>query len=135
IATPRGATASRATFAGTGALLRFNLRRDRIRIPVWVLSLGLIMVTAPSTYVGLYPTAEDRTTQATVIGANPAMKAMTGPGFGIDNYTYGAMIANEYLGFMLIFVGLMAAFIVVRHTRTEEETGRAELVRASTVGR
>lgn len=123
------------TLAGTGALLRFNLRRDRVRIPVWVAALGLVMVSAPSTYAGLYPTAEDRATHAAVIGANPALKAMTGPGFGIDNYTYGAMLANEYLGFMLIFVGLMAAFIVVRHTRTEEETGRSELVRSSAVGR
>jgi ABC-2 type transport system permease protein len=123
------------TFAGTAGLLRFNLRRDRVRIPIWVLALGLVMASAPSTYVGLYPTAEDRATQATVIGANPAMKAMTGPGFGIENYTFGAMMANEYLGFMLIFVGLMTTFILVRHTRAEEETGRAELVRASAVGR
>lgn len=129
------ARARGARFAGTATLLRFNLRRDRIRIPIWVLTLGLVMASAPSTYTGIYPTAEDRATQAAVIGANPAMKAMTGPGFGIDNYTYGAMMANEYLGFMLIFVGLMAIFIVVRHTRTEEESGRAELVRASAVGR
>lgn len=135
IAAANTTKASGATFAGTATLLRFNLRRDRIRMPIWVLALGLVMASAPSTYVSIYPTAEDRATQAAVIGANPAMKAMTGPGFGIDNYTYGAMMANEYLGFMLIFVGLMAAFIVVRHTRAEEESGRAELVRASVVGR
>lgn len=135
ISAPVRASSGDGTFAGTGTLLRFNLRRDRIRLPVWVLSLGLIMASAPSTYVGLYPSAQDRVTQGAVIAGNPAMKALTGPGFGIDNYTYGAMMANEYLGFMLIFVGLMTAFMVVRHTRTEEETGRAELLRASTVGR
>jgi ABC-2 type transport system permease protein len=133
--TPVRAAAGRGSFAGTGTLVRFNLRRDRVRIPIWVLALGLVMASAPGTYVGLYPTAADRATQGAVVGGNPAMKALTGPGFGIDNYTYGAMMANEYLGFMLIFVGLMTAFTVVRHTRTEEEAGRAELVRASAVGR
>lgn len=63
------------------------------------------------------------------------MKAMTGPGHGLDNYTYGAMMTNEYLGFMAIFVALMSVLILVQHTRTEEESGRAELVRASVVGR
>jgi ABC-2 type transport system permease protein len=45
------------------------------------------------------------------------------------------MLANEYLGFTVIFVALMTVFTVVRHTRAEEETGRAELVRANVVGR
>ncbi|HEX5598104.1 MAG TPA: ABC transporter permease [Micromonosporaceae bacterium] len=132
---PPTSSAGSGALTGTGKLLRFNLRRDRIRIPVWVAALGLVQVTAPDTYQGLYPTAADRMNQAAVIGGNPAMKAMTGPGHGLDNYTYGAMMANEYLGFMLIFVALMSVLIVVRHTRTEEETGRAELVRANVVGR
>jgi ABC-2 type transport system permease protein len=131
VAAARGA----GTLTGTGKLVRFNLRRDRIRIPVWVAAVGMVMVSAPATYVGLYPTAEDRMNQGAVIAGNPAMKALTGPGYGLENYTYGAMMANEYLGFMLVFVALMSVFVVVRHTRTEEETGRAELVRASVVGR
>lgn len=120
---------------GTGALIRFNLRRDRIRIPAWVLGVGIVQATAPGTYVGLYPTEVERAKQAAVVSANPAMKAMTGPAHGIDNYTYGAMMTNEYLGFMVIFAALMSVFMVIRHTRAEEETGRAELVRASVVGR
>ena len=66
---------------------------------------------------------------------NPAAKAFSGPGHGLADYTYGAMMGNEYLGFMLIFVALMSVLIVVRHTRTEEETGRAELIRSGPVGR
>jgi ABC-2 type transport system permease protein len=45
------------------------------------------------------------------------------------------MMTNEYLGFMVIFVALMSVLMVVRHTRTEEETGRAELLGAAVVGR
>lgn len=45
------------------------------------------------------------------------------------------MIGHEFLSWIAIFVALMSIFVVVRHTRLEEETGRAELVRSSRVGR
>src|SRR5262245_45454047 len=45
------------------------------------------------------------------------------------------MTANELLPSAAIAVALMSVFLVVRHTRTEEESGRADLVRATTVGR
>jgi ABC-2 type transport system permease protein len=120
---------------GTGTLIRFILRRDRIRIPAWLAGITLVQVGGAASYPGLYPTEADRQTQASIVGDNPAMKAMTGPGHGLDDYTYGAMMTNEYLGFMVIFVALMSVLMFVRHTRTEEETGRAELIRASVVGR
>ncbi|HEY8473010.1 MAG TPA: ABC transporter permease [Natronosporangium sp.] len=138
---PRAATpAARPTtrgdaLAGTGKLIRFNLRRDRIRLPVWIAVLGGIQLAGPAAYLEQFPTAADRAANATVMAENPALKAFTGPGHGLDNYTYGAMMGNEYLGLMLIFVALMSVLTVVRHTRTEEETGRAELVRSAPIGR
>lgn len=122
-------------FAGTGRLLRFNLRRDRVRIPAWLAGITVVQVAGAASYPDLYPTVADRQNQAAVIGENPAMRAMTGPGFGLDDYTFGAMMTNEYLGLMVIFAALMSVFMVVRHTRGEEESGRAELVRANVVGR
>jgi ABC-2 type transport system permease protein len=129
------AAAGGGTLAGTGTLIRFILRRDRIRIPAWLAAITLVQVSGAASYPGLYPTEADRQNQAAIVGDNPAMKAMTGPGHGLGDYTYGAMMTNEYLGFMVIFVALMSVLMLVRHTRTEEETGRAELVRASVVGR
>jgi ABC-2 type transport system permease protein len=120
---------------GTLRLLRFNLRRDRIRLPAWVAGIALLQISGASGYPGIYPTAADRQGQAVIMGENPAMKAMAGPGYGLDNYTFGAMMTNEYLGFIAIAVALLAVFTVVRHSRAEEETGRAELIRSSVVGR
>jgi ABC-2 type transport system permease protein len=134
-ATPAHVTRGARPLAGTGMLLRFNLRRDRIRLPLWIGGIALMQISGPSSYEGIYPGATERQEQATVVGGNPAMKALTGPGHGLDDYTYGAMMTNEYLGFTVIAVALMSVFMVVRHTRAEEETGRAELVRASAVGR
>src|SRR5690606_19821291 len=37
--------------------------------------------------------------------------------------------------YLMILSGLMSILLVVRHTRVEEQTGRAELVRANVVGR
>jgi ABC-2 type transport system permease protein len=131
---PAGGMTGANALAGTGTLLRFILRRDRIRIPAWVGAIALVQVAGAAAYPDLYPTEADRMGQAAIMGENPAMKAMTGPGHGLDNYTYGAMMTNEYLSFMVIFVALMSVLMVVRHSRTEEEAGRADLVRACPVG-
>ncbi|MQA25166.1 MAG: ABC transporter permease [Micromonosporaceae bacterium] len=138
VATPRAPVSHAArgnALTGTGTLIRFNLRRDRLRIPAWLAGIALVQVGGAASYPDIYPTAADRFKQAAIMDSSPAMKAMTGPGHGLADYTYGAMMTNEYLGFMVIFAALMSVFMVVRHTRTEEETGRAELVRASVVGR
>lgn len=123
-----------SSLAGTGTLVRFILRRERIRVPVWIAALLAVQVGGAASYPDIYPTLADRMAQGAVFGGNPAMKFMTGPGYGLGDYTYGAMMTNEFLGFMVIFVALMSVQMVVRHTRDEEETGRAELVRANVVG-
>lgn len=122
------------TFTGTGTLLRLVARRDRIRVPAWIVGIAAVMIGGAASYPATYPTAADRQAQATIFESSPAMKAMTGPGHGVDNYTFGAMMTNEYLGVMVIAVALMSVFMVVRHTRGDEEDGRAELVRANATG-
>ena len=65
---------------------------------------------------------------------SPATVALAGPRIGVDDYTFGAMMTNEMLALTSIVVALMSIFMVVRHTRGEEETGRSELVLANPVG-
>jgi ABC-2 type transport system permease protein len=122
------------SLTGTGRLIRFILRRDRIRLSVWLLAIALSVMGSVASYAETYPTAADRQTRAEVLD-NPASQLFLGPGYGFDNYTYGAMTANEMLPLATVAVALMSVFLVVRHTRAEEENGRAELVRAATVGR
>ncbi|MBB2921741.1 ABC transporter permease [Cellulomonas cellasea] len=120
--------------SGAGLLLRFALRRDRVRIAVWALSLGglvgYFVVALPS----VYPDAASRRTRAAIM-AEPGGAFLGGPGYGLDDYTLGAMVANEMLGMLAVAAALMSVFLVVRHTRAEEESGRADLVRAGAVGR
>jgi ABC-2 type transport system permease protein len=121
-------------FAGTWALIRFILRRDRVRVPIWI--VGIVITVAGTALVlpDTFPTQQDRQTRAELV-ANPAFKMLLGPGIGLEDYTFGAMMSNEMLGITSIAIALMSIFMVVRHTRAEEESGRAELIRSSVVGR
>jgi ABC-2 type transport system permease protein len=122
------------SLTGTGTLIRFILRRDRVRLPIWVLGIALSMMGSVASFGDTYPTAADRQARADVLDG-AAAQLFVGPGYGTDHYTFGAMTANELLPFAAIVVALMSVFLVVRHTRAEEEGGRAELVRAGVVGR
>jgi ABC-2 type transport system permease protein len=120
--------------AGAGTLVRFILRRDRVRLPVWIGAITLFTIGSVASLRDLYLTDADRQARAELM-TNPGTRAISGPGYGLDDYTFGAMIAHEYLSWVGIFVALMSILLMVRHTRSEEETGRAELVRAGVVGR
>ncbi|MBK3545735.1 MULTISPECIES: ABC transporter permease [unclassified Streptomyces] len=122
-----------AAFTGTGTLLRFNLRRDRVRMSVWLLALTLGTLATAAEYKTLYSTPEERAAAVSSMDS-PAALAMTGPRPYLSDYTAGAMLGHQMLGFMAVLVGLMSVLTVIRHTRDEEETGRAELVRSTVVG-
>ncbi|WP_407560130.1 ABC transporter permease [Streptomyces sp. 184] len=122
------------TLAGAGTLFRFALRRDRVRLPVWVLALFLGTFTSPGSFDSSYPTAKDRADVAETMNS-PAGLAMTGPERYLDDYNVGSIMGHQLLGFFAVLVGIMSVLIVSRHTRTEEETNRAELVRSGVVGR
>ena len=134
-ATTVAAATSGSALTGTAALARFMLRQDRIRIAAWILSLTVFTVGAAASFPQNYPTAADRQTIAATMDT-PASIAMLGVNYGgVDGYTYGAMVSHQMLAFSTIVVGLMSVLLLVRHTRTEEATGRAELVRGNVVGR
>ena len=125
----------RQSIAGTARLTGFVLRRDRVRILLWFAAIvGLIVVTAAS-ITGLYDTPEQLESYARTVRGNSALIIQAGPGYGLDQPTTGAVMMNELSVSTIIAVGLMGVFMVVRHTRTEEESERAELVRAAPVGR
>ncbi|WP_420879796.1 ABC transporter permease [Rhodococcus sp. (in: high G+C Gram-positive bacteria)] len=120
--------------AGTWTLTRLALRVDRIRLPAWVIAVGGSTVLLASSYQNLYPTAESRQARAALI-ESPAATALAGPGYGLSDYTLGAMVANEIAGMTMIAVAIMSVLLVTLHLRTEEETGRAEMLRSGVVGR
>lgn len=121
---------------GTGALLRLALRTDRVRAVVWILALTAQAVSQAAGTFATYPTEADLARLARVVettGTNPALVALTGPAF--EPGTYGGLTAWQVVTFQTALIGLMSILLVVRHTRAEEESGRADLIHAGAVGR
>ena len=125
---------SNQLFTKTGALSRFILRRDRLRIPVWLISIAALTFVVAEAFTDLYASEEAKLGMAETM-RNPAMAAMVGRGYGLDNYTNGAMMAHQMLLFTGIAVAIMCVLLVARHTRTDEEDGRIELIRSLPTGR
>lgn len=131
----RKSSAGAAALVGFGTLLRLYARVSRVRLTVWVVGLAALNLLIAVSFPGLYPNVAARQQRAGLIGSSPAAVSFSGPGFGLDDYTFGAMLSNEMLGFVAVLIALMSGFLVVRHTRGDEEAGRTELVRAGVVGR
>lgn len=121
-------------FTGLGPLLRFRLRLDRVRLPIWVLAISLGVWASVVSLDEAFPTTESLQARAELL-RNPATVLMTGPAFSLEHYTFGAMVANELYLYVLITAALMSILLMVRHTRSEEESGRLELLHALPVGR
>ncbi len=128
------ARADGGNLTGTGLMLRFMLRRDRVRLVVWAASVSALWGYVVVAFGALYSTPAERQSRADLMGT-PTSIMMTGPGYGLDNYTVGAMMANEMLLWVIMALAVMSILEVVRHTRAEEESGRSELMRAGIVGR
>jgi ABC-2 type transport system permease protein len=119
--------------AGTRTLIRFILRRDRVRLSVWVLATVLGFLSSLPSLSETFTTPEDLSARAALM-ENPAMGVFAYGYQGVD-YTYGVMVGNEFGPTAMIIFAFMGLFLVIRNTRAEEESGRAELVRAGVVGR
>lgn len=125
---------SSSPLAGTGVLLRFLLRRDRIKLPAWVGGLGLFVVYISAALPQLAPTEGDLDAVVPLF-TQPVGRMFTGPAFGMDAPTYERFFAAGYAPYLYLLAALMSILLVTRHTRVEEQTGRAELVRANVTGR
>jgi ABC-2 type transport system permease protein len=117
---------------GTGVLLRFNLRRDRLMIPVWVAVNALMVLSMPNTLKGLYGTSAERADLLHQVATNSSFRALIGPVFGDSLGALTAWRVGVYAGALAAVTGLL---VVVRHTRDEEESGRQELIASGVVGR
>lgn len=120
--------------AGTGTLIRFILRRDRIKLPAWLLGITVFVLYYGAALPELYQTEEDLDA-ASQFGSGPVGALLGGPGYGFDDLTVERLIVGVYGLYFLLIAALMNILLVSRHTRVDEQTGRAELLRASVVGR
>jgi ABC-2 type transport system permease protein len=120
------------SLAGILSLVRLVLRRDRLRLTVWVFALVSLVVGTANVFADLYPTVAQREQLALSLASLPALTAFLGPLYdssigGLTVWRSGSLVA--------VLAGLMAVLTVIRHTREEEETGRRELLGSTPIGR
>ncbi len=120
-------------FEGTRALVRLALRRDRVRLPTWVLTLVALTGITGAAVGRAYPDQRAIDAYAASLSSAPSAVAMAGPPIALD--THAGVVIYESLLTVTVGVVLMTVFLVIRHTRAEEEAGRTELLGATRVGR
>jgi ABC-2 type transport system permease protein len=128
------AAAAGSPLTGVVPLIRLALHRDRVRLSVWIAILTLTMVYAPNAIKLAYPEEAQRLARVNLL-KTPAGMMLGGPMFGGNETDLGAMMANELMLTLIVATSILSILTVIRHTRAEEESGAAELVLSSVVGR
>ncbi|MGO8960795.1 MAG: ABC transporter permease [Streptosporangiaceae bacterium] len=118
--------------AGAGELTRLAFRRDRAMLAGWVYILLAISLSAGYGVKLVYKTAASRARIAATVHSDPALAFLYGQ---LHGTSLGAVAAWRYLAYAALFAALMSIFLVIRHTRADEETGRLELIGSTVVGR
>ena len=118
--------------AGTGELTRLAVRRDRIGLAATAYVITAGVAGTAYTFKKLYPTAAGRAALAATGGGNPALRFLYGR---VNGSSLGSLTTWRYGIWAGIFAALLAIFVVIRHTRSDEEAGRLELVGSTVVGR
>ncbi len=111
-------------------LLRVGARRDRWQLLIWIAGVWLLTVGSANAAAAEFGGAKQRTALILLATQNPALLAIRGAPQGIE---VGSVLFFELFTFLAVMAGLMSTFLVVRHTRSDEELGRAELVGAAPV--
>jgi ABC-2 type transport system permease protein len=117
---------------GTGALLKFGLRRERIPLAAWIYGVLAIVASTLFAFAGLYPDAASRAQFADSLAGQPAFAVLTGK---IFSSSLGGLTAWRTTLLGGVLAALMGIFTVIRRTRTDEEAGRTELLLSTVVGR
>src|SRR5665811_1214587 len=89
-----GGPTMRETLAGTGALVRLGLRRDRWLLPLWMIGFALMAGSAASAGANLFPDVASRIEAASTINSTASMVALFGRIY--DPTSLGALALIKY---------------------------------------
>jgi ABC-2 type transport system permease protein len=113
-------------------LFRAQLRRDRWQLLYWILGNGLFAAASASALAQEFGNLAERTAILKLASGNPALLAIRGIP---DGATEGATVYFEIFTYLALVAALMSTFMTVRHSRGDEEAGRAELIGSTPIAR
>jgi ABC-2 type transport system permease protein len=113
-------------------LLGQRFRRDRVQLLMWMLGTAGLALLAANSVAGNFGSEEERAGVLRLAIANPTILLFRGTpnGAEIGEFTFFLIYA-----FLALMGGLMSTFLAVRHSRADEEVGRAELIASTPAGR
>ncbi|WP_163167377.1 polyketide antibiotic transporter [Arthrobacter sp. Alg241-R88] len=117
------------------AVLRLALleaRRDRGILAAWILCIAGLGYAAATAVTTQFAGDNERAALISVAAASPAFLFLRGLP---DVISSGAVTFFQGYSFTAVLAGLMSVFLVVRHTRGDEDQGRFELVGSTRVTR
>ncbi|HVN13632.1 MAG TPA: ABC transporter permease [Kineosporiaceae bacterium] len=120
------------TLVGTTRMIGLAGRRDRWLLSAWLIGLAAMAGVSAKATVDLYPDVASREEAARSINASAALVALYGRIY--DPGSLGEVSMIKLTAFGSALVGVLMLFIVVRHTRAEEEEGRLELLSGGRLG-
>lgn len=118
-------------FAGTKTLFRLYLRRDRFLLPIWILLPLFMLIGHAFSFISL-SNGREITSLINEINQDALVSAVHGPIMSMD--IVGATLWRA-INPVTLLIGVSVILTVIRHTRTDEETGRTEFINAFVVGR
>jgi len=124
-------TALRNASSGYGIMVRFILRRNWLRMLIWLVALAGMIVLVIESQRTAFPTAEDREAYAQIANS-PAVAALTGLPYAAA--TLGGILNIKIWMTIAVALSFAVIFMVTRNGRTEEEEGRTEILRAGVLG-
>jgi ABC-2 type transport system permease protein len=116
-------------FAGTVTLFKLFLRRDRLLLPLWVFLPSALGMVVAFTFTAMADQGMDSVLRE--FHHDPLVSAILGP---VMSFDLSGAIVWRGCSQMALVLAIGSLFTMIRHTRTDEETGRSELIRAYVVG-
>jgi ABC-2 type transport system permease protein len=113
---------------GVWRLTWFSLRRSRVLLAAWTAVLALMCYASAAATGSLYSTTAEQVAAARSINASSALVALYGP--ILDVHSLGEVAMTKTTVTYGVLVMALCIALVRRHTRVEEESGRAELLGA-----
>ncbi len=118
---------------GLAGLTRFSLRRSRLLVLAWTAVLVLVTYASAAASKSLYASGAEVASAAGDLNSSPALVALYGP--ILDEHSLGELSMTKMTVTYATFLMAFAVTLVRRHTRVEEESGRAELLGGLAVDR
>jgi ABC-2 type transport system permease protein len=118
-------------YSGLAVMVRLVLRRNRVRLVVWLVALAGMYQYIVSYYRSVFPNQQSLDDFAT-LSNTPGIKALTGLSPAAS--TMGGAVWTKGWMTVVLALAIGAVFLVTRSGRADEESGRTELLRSRVLG-